>query len=641
MKALILAAGVGQRLGGSNEGRPKCLLQVGDKTLLERMIESLESFGISQILVVVGYRHELIREEVSGKFPGRDLEFVLNGDFTRGSIVSLWSTRECLDDDFLLMDADVLYHREILRRLLDTAHENAFLIDRSFSNDGEAMVAAALDGRMVGFERGITAEYDLCGESVGFFRIAKDTVGPLFGAIQPYIEGGRLDAHYEEALLDLLRTRPFGYEDITGLPWTEIDFPEDAERAREQVLPLIETDLPARTSTLLNPGPANTTETVRSAASRVPDLCHREQEFFEVMQEVRRELTEIAGGSESTHSTVIFTGSGTAAVEATVASAVPKNGKILVVDNGVYGDRIAKMAEAHRIPFQRLKYEWTQAAVPGDLDAALAEDDSITHVAVIHHETTTGLLNPVHEIGEVVARRGRSLIVDAMSSLAGEKLDVVADNIDYVASSSNKCLQGLPGLSFVVARRGCLEALDGGPTRSVYLDLHNQWTQEEADNTPFTPAIQVFFNLKQAIAELRAETLEGRLARYAACAATLRDEMQQLGFRILVPESCRSNLLTTFLLPVGLEYDPLHDAMKRRGYIIYAGQSSLKEIAFRIANLGTLTPEEMKGVVVAIRDSMWELGVGEVRYASHPRLRESNSLKNEHPTSNIQHPTSK
>jgi len=614
VKAIILAAGVGNRLGVANEGRPKCLLELGRRTLIERTLQALAELGVTPVVIVVGYREELIRDEVAGKLPGLDVLFATNEQFTRGSMLSLWSAREYLDEDFLLMDADVLFHRDILSRLLETRHANTFLVDRNFADDGEAMVAAAWDGRMVAFERGLSVPCDFCGESVGFFRIAREVVPTLLETIRGYIDRGVLDAHYEAALLDVLKIHPFGYEDITGLPWIEIDFAEDAERARREILPLVETSWPARTCTLLNPGPANTTATVRQAAARVPDLCHREQEFFEIMQQVRRELVEIAGADTSTHSAVIFTGSGTAAVEATIASAVPTGRKILIVDNGVYGDRMAKMADAHSIPVQRLECDWARAVEPSEIDASLSADSDVSHIAVVHHETTTGLLNPVGEIGQVAAKHGCSLIVDAMSSYAGEELNVVADNIDFMASSSNKCLQGLPGLSFVIARRDALEALADGPPRSLYLDLHNQWRQEEADNTPFTPAIQVFFHLAQAVAELHEETLNGRLRRYADCARVLREGMQELGFRILVPEQYRSNLLTTFLLPKGLTYDPLHDAMKRRGYIIYAGQSDLKKIAFRIANLGTLTPKDMDGVVVAIRDSLRESGVNEVAY---------------------------
>ena len=356
---------------------------------------------------------------------------------------------------------------------------------------------------------------------------------------------------------------------------------------------------------LLNPGPANTTRTVREALV-TPDLCHREPEFFQVMREVRDEITDLAGGGDE-FSTVIFSGSGTAAVEAAICSIPGPDEKLLVVDNGVYGDRIRQIAAAHGIPTRVLEYEWTEPARPEDVAAAFAEDETLGHLAVPHHETTAGVLNPVAELAAVCREHGRRIIVDAISSFAGEPLDVRGDGIDYMISSSNKCLQGMPGLCFVVARRCLLEGLKEQPPRSVYLNLYNQWAAEEADNTPFTPAIQVFFALQQALAELRAEGLENRLRRYADATAALRQGAADVGLKILAPEDCRSNLLTAFRLPEGVTYAPLHDAMKDRGYIIYAGQGHLKKTAFRIATMGTLSADDIPGVLIALKESISEV----------------------------------
>lgn len=356
---------------------------------------------------------------------------------------------------------------------------------------------------------------------------------------------------------------------------------------------------------LLNPGPACTSPEVKQALL-TPDLCHREPEFYAVVRQVREELAELAGGGGD-WSTVVFSGSGTAAVEANVTSVVPPDRKLLVIDNGVYGDRMRQMAAASGIPHQTLHFHWTEAARPADVGRAFEDDPSLSHLAVVHHETTTGLLNPVEALAGVCRTYGRALIVDAMSSFGGEPLDV-RWGIDYLVSSPNKCLQGLPGLSFVVARRAALESLSGIPPRSVYLNLLNQWQAQEADDTPFTPAIQLFFALRQALEELRAEGLEERFGRYREAAAALREGMETLGFQPIVPPEWRSNTLTTYPLPRGVSYPVLHDAMKRRGYIIYAGQGDLKRWAFRIANMGVLTALDMEGAVAAMRDSLAEIG---------------------------------
>jgi 2-aminoethylphosphonate-pyruvate transaminase len=366
--------------------------------------------------------------------------------------------------------------------------------------------------------------------------------------------------------------------------------------------------MPEREWILLNPGPANTTRSVREALV-MPDLCHRESEFFDVMRECRQRLTRLAGCSER-FAAVLFTGSGSAAVEAAVCSALPRDRALLVVSNGVYGDRLVRIARAHGIPAEVLQYDFTTPVAPPDVEAALRARPDVSHVAVVHHETTTGLLNPVMDVARIAARAGRRVLIDAMSSLFGERLDVDAEGVDFVMASANKCLQGVPGIAFVLGRRSALDALAGQPPRSVYLDLHGHYVAQERDNTPFTPAVQVLHAMRQALVELEAEGLPGRIARYAENARVLRQGMTALGFEIIVHEGARSSILTTFRLLPGLAYDPLHDAMKRRGYVIYAGQGDIRTYAFRVANMGTLTPRDMVGVVDAFRASLAELAVG-------------------------------
>jgi 2-aminoethylphosphonate-pyruvate transaminase len=356
---------------------------------------------------------------------------------------------------------------------------------------------------------------------------------------------------------------------------------------------------------LLNPGPANTSPSVREALV-MPDLCHREPECFEMMRRCRDALVRLAGGGPD-WTAVLFTGSGTAAVEATICAAVPPGRALLVVDNGVYGDRMLKIARAHGIPAVPVRCDIFTPVGPAEVEAALVEHPEVSHVAVVHHETTTGLLNPVADIARVAGRHGRRLVVDAMSSLFGEPLDLAQDAIDFVTASANKCLQGIPGISFVLARRRALDELEGRAPRSVYLDLRGHFVSQEADNTPFTPAVQVLHAMEQALTELAEEGLERRLARYAENARVLRGGMARLGVEALGTPGGRSNILTTFRLPSGIGYEALHDAMKRRGYIIYAGQGDIRTYAFRVSNMGTLTPKDMDGVVAAFEEAIAEL----------------------------------
>ncbi len=356
---------------------------------------------------------------------------------------------------------------------------------------------------------------------------------------------------------------------------------------------------------LLNPGPANTSPSVRGALV-MPDLCHREPECFEMMRRCRDALVRLAGGGAD-WSAVLFTGSGTAAVEATICAAVPRERALLVVDNGVYGDRMLKIARAHGIGTVAVRCDIFTPVPPADVEAALVAHPEVSHVAVVHHETTTGLLNPVTELARMAQARGRRLIVDAMSSLFGESLDLAQDGIDFVTASANKCLQAIPGVSFVLARRPALDALAARPPRSVYLDLYGHFASQEADNTPFTPAVQVLHAMERALAELAEEGPARRIVRYAENARVLRAGMARLGFEALGAPLSRSNILTTFRLPPGVGYEALHDAMKRRGYIIYAGQGDIRTYAFRVSNMGTLTPKDMDGVVAAFEEAIAEL----------------------------------
>ncbi|MFI5328385.1 MAG: 2-aminoethylphosphonate aminotransferase [Candidatus Rokuibacteriota bacterium] len=356
---------------------------------------------------------------------------------------------------------------------------------------------------------------------------------------------------------------------------------------------------------LLNPGPANTSPRVRGAL-QTPDLCHREPEFFEVMRQCRERLVALLG-IEQTFAAVLFTGSGTAAVEAALTSVVPRERSVLVVDNGVYGDRMLRICRAAGITAEVLSYDFTTPANPDDVARRLRAQPEISHVSIVHHETTTGLLNPVERVADVAAAAGRRLIVDATSSLFGEPLDLAHPGIDFATASANKCLQGIPGIAFVLGRRAALQGLADRPARSVYLDLHQHWVTQERDNTPFTPAVQVLHAMREALVELEEEGVPARIARYAENCRVLRRGMAALGFDILVPEGARSSILTTFRLTPGLTYEALHDAMKRRGYIIYAGQGQIRTYAFRVSNMGTLTPEDMAAVVEAFASCLEEL----------------------------------
>ena len=347
---------------------------------------------------------------------------------------------------------------------------------------------------------------------------------------------------------------------------------------------------------LLNPGPVNVSPRVTAALGR-GDLCHREPECAELLARIRSRLVE-AFAPRGGFAAVVITGSGTAALEMAVTSAVSARGRLVVVANGVYGDRIAAMAAAARLPHTVVQSAWTVPPDLAHLEQAIREPD-VEVVAVVHHETTTGLRNPIAEVGRLARAHGKLLLIDAVSALGGDPLDVEAVGADLVVGTANKCIQGLPGMSFVLVRKTAMHRLAGHPRRSLYLSLPVHHEAEERGSTPFTPAVQVAYALDEALAELLEESVEARIARYAGAAALLRAGFERLGLVCVLPAELRSNSITSLWLPPGRTYAELHDGLKARGYVVYEGQGSLQREIFRVANMGHLGRKDFEGFLGA------------------------------------------
>ncbi|KDN81922.1 pyridoxal-phosphate-dependent aminotransferase family protein [Kitasatospora cheerisanensis] len=350
---------------------------------------------------------------------------------------------------------------------------------------------------------------------------------------------------------------------------------------------------------LMNPGPVNADERVRAALAG-PDMCHREPEFAALLTRVRSRLVQVCGGDRD-WSAVVLTGSGTAAVEAAVVSAPPRNGTVLALDNGHYGQRMHDIAAAHGIATRRLELGWGNPLDLAALDAALAADSSITHVTVVHHETSTGMRNDVHAVAGLVHRHGRAVIVDAVSSVGADPLDLADSGLDWVAGSANKNIEGMPGLSFVCGRRTAFEALGQAPTRSYYLDLHRNFLAQQVNTAPaFTPGIPAFYALDTALELLLAEGVEARGRRYLALAERLRAGLERLGLDLLLPAGHRANSLTAVRLPDGVPYREMHDALRAAGFVIYAGQEHLAKNYFRLSTMGCMTTADVDDFTAAL-----------------------------------------
>lgn len=348
---------------------------------------------------------------------------------------------------------------------------------------------------------------------------------------------------------------------------------------------------------LLNPGPVTLSERVRNSLLQ-PDLCHRESEFFDLQDEIRSRLLQVHGLDPALWSAVLLTGSGTAAVEAMVSSLVPEQGRLLVLENGVYGERMSHIARRHGIACEALHRDWTAPLDLAAVRARLAAQPAISHVAAVHHETTTGRLNPLEALAALCSEFGVTLLADTVSSFGAEAIDFGQPGQGAVAATANKCLHGVPGACFVIVRRAALET---AVARTLYLDLAGWSKLQDQRGTPFTPSVHAYYALCEALREFADEGgLAGRHAHYAALAGQVADGLAGLGVGTLLPADESSVVLRAYRLPPGVPYERLHDGLKAAGFIIYAGQGGLAHSLFRISTMGAMRGADASRLLAAM-----------------------------------------
>ncbi len=360
---------------------------------------------------------------------------------------------------------------------------------------------------------------------------------------------------------------------------------------------------------LLTPGPLTTSKAIKEAM--VHDWGSRDATFVGINKAVMDELPKVIHG-EDAFVTVPMQGSGTFAVEAMLTSFVPRDGKVLVLINGAYGQRARRILE---IAGRGIAvHETAEDMVPdlAEVDAMLAADPKISHVFAVHCETTSGILNPVEAIAALVKRHGRRLLIDAMSAFGALPLDSREVYFDAVAASSNKCIQGVPGLGFVIARKSALAETKGNATTLV-LDLHDQNAAfERTGQYRFTPPIHVIVAFHAALQEFWAEGgVAGRGERYAENARILIEGMQELGFKTLLPATKQAPIIVTFHMPQdkAFVFQRFYDALKEAGYVIYPGKLTVAD-SFRIGCIGALGAQDMRSFLATVSDVLAEMGVG-------------------------------
>ncbi len=366
----------------------------------------------------------------------------------------------------------------------------------------------------------------------------------------------------------------------------------------------------AKDKPLFTPGPLTTSLSIKQAMLR--DLGSRDFEFIETIRHVREGLLKAAGVSrEGGYEAVLMQGSGTFGIEATIGSAVPPDGKVMVIVNGAYGQRIARMCDVLRIEKHVLDWPEDQTPDPDRIDRALAADPDITHIAIVHCETTTGIMNPIDEVGEISRKHGKVYLVDSMSAFGAVEFDLEECCIDFLVSSANKCIEGVPGFSFVVCKRASLEAT-AGYARSLSLDLLAQWKGLESNGQfRFTPPTHTILAFAQALRELELEGgPAGRAARYKANHRVITQGMRKMGFEEYLRPDLQGHIITSFRYPADpkFHFENFYAKLNDKGYVIYPGKVSNAD-CFRIGHIGRLFEADMRALLGAIRETLAEMGI--------------------------------
>ena len=600
---------------------------VGGATLIERTLGVLAAVGIRQIAITTGWRGAELRRAIADSpriTPSikESITYFDNPHWDRPNGLSVQAARPFLTERTLLVMADQIAAPALLHELVTLpcpADQTVLCIDRDLARvfDIEDATKGELAGDRV---RGIgkdLAQYQAV--SAGLFVMSPTLLAALDSLVEPSLTQGVASA----ATRDLVTAYDVG----TKL-WQDVDSPAmkahadwlvrvyGGDLARPSVTAeahshandtmalvdrlLAEKHLPGYV--LFSPGPVMTSARVKAALVH-QDVCHRDEDYSAAVGRLQAKLRPVFGASPE-HEMLLLTGSGTAAMEMAISSAIPEGKKILVISNGAFGDRLDEIAALHGIGRVVLRYPWGELPDTAAVGRALASDPEIAGAALIHHETSVGLLNPVREIGRLCHERGVTLIVDAVSALGAEDVDVVRDHVDICYSSANKCLHSVSGVSFLcVAPAGWARVADIRP-RVYYLDLkrHRRYL-EELRQTPFTPAVSSFFALETALDELAERGgVPARRSVYRERALRIRRVFTDLGFESFTNTGRESSTISTLRLPDFLTVDGLYRGRKQRGFVIYGCKGKLAARHVQVANMGEIPDATLDAFLAAVTE---------------------------------------
>ncbi len=592
-QAVIMAGGLGSRLGNRTKSMPKGFLEIDGTAIVENSVRKLIWSGVEEIVIGTGHCREYY-EKLAEKYPCIRLAHNENYADT-GSMGTLACCADMVKGDFLLLESDLVYDRIGLSVLINDPHSDTILASGKTGSGDEVYLETDGDGYLLKHSKNRGEIGAVAGELVGITKLTKETLSLMTEYMRSEKEA-QPKMEYETAMSHVSSSgHGIFVRKVEYYTWCEIDCENHLKRASEKIYPRVKENeelMSVRREVLLNPGPATTTDSVKYAQVQA-DICPRENEFGDVMEWVSDELAHMVGKPGRIEA-VLFGGSGTAGDEAMISSCIPDGGKLLIIDNGAYGKRMSQMADVYGLDYEIYRSDGVSRLNLKEIGDILISG-KFTHMAAVYHETTTGILNPVPELCRFCHDHGIVTIIDAVSAFCGVPIDMDRDCIDFMASTSNKNIQGMAGLAFVFCRKESLEKIKDYPMRSFYLNIWAQYRYfKDKHQTRFTPPVQTFYALRQAILETKMETIEGRYSRYTECWKILSEGLKKMGLRNVVPEEEQSHMIVSIENPKSPKYsfDELHDLARRHGFTIYPGKMSDLP-TFRIANIGDIRPEEM------------------------------------------------
>lgn len=595
-QAVILAAGLGSRLGELTKNMPKGFLQIDGVAIVENSIKKLISVGVEEIIIGTGYKAEFY-ENLANKY--NCIKTVYNKDYEKtSSMVTLNVCKQFINNDFLLLESDLIYDKIGLFVLINDERSNVILSSGKTYSGDEVYLSVNNNFELVSVSKDKTKIQNPFAELVGISKITKNTLNEMCNFYEKFAD---IKIDYENVLEQISRQNlaDIFVKKIEYYAWSEIDNETMLQTAINEIYPRIkenESLLNVRREILLNPGPATTTDSVKYAQV-IADICPREREFGDLVKWCTDELTNFVADNNK-YTCIMFACSGTGVDEAMISSCVNTNAnqKLLVIDNGAYGARLANIAKNFNMNFDVIKSSSYEALDINVLENAF-KTGKYNALAIVYHETTTGLLNPLEIICPLAKKYGLITIVDAISAYAGMPMDLEKLQIDFMSATSNKHIGAMAGIGFVIAKKSALETIKNYQRKNYYFDLYEQYKYFVDNNYQlrFTPPVQSFYALRQAILETKIETIQKRFERMQKCHQILLSALENLALECLVKKENQSGFITAILPPKSNKYsfENLHEVAKNNGFTIYPGKLGNID-TFRIANMGDIKPSEMQ-----------------------------------------------